>query len=97
MLLHLMAPPPQEPSEAARLEAVAEAGMGADDSKHAARHADDGSSTSAKSFSPTSSLEAAAEESKKEVKPEEPQRSKLKTALIMLSLCVRLLRLTVSF
>lgn len=82
-----MAPPVQEPSEASRLAGVAEAGMGADESEHTARLAGDGSSDRAKSLSPGGSSEDVAEP-KKEEKPAAPQRSKLKTALIMLSLCI---------
>ena len=87
--LYRMASATQEPSEASRLEGVAEAGMGADDSEHTARLADNGSSDGAKSVSPAGSSEDVAEP-KKEEQPEAPQRGKLKTSLIMFSLCVSL-------
>lgn len=90
-----MVVPADEPSQASRLEAVAEAGMGADDSEHStARLGDDARAGNEKSPSPSGSSEAAAEDLSKngigKDNPEVSQRGKLKTALIMLSLCVRL-------
>lgn len=92
-----MSTPAEEPSQAARLEGVVEAGMGADDAEHTAKRAGDGSSNGGKSLSPSELSEAVGEDVKKEEKkgetPQSPQRGKFKTALIMLSLCVRVLSL----
>ena len=77
----------EEPSQASRLEGVAEAGMGADDSEHTARLANAEKTSSARE-TPSNSSEAEIQEPKKEDAPEEPQRSKLKITLIMLSLCI---------
>lgn len=86
-----MATPANEPSEASRLEAVAEAGMGADDSEHAAKtESQVDAEKQAVSGSPAASSDGVPEEPKKEEKSEAPQRSTLKTVLIMGSLCVSL-------
>ncbi len=87
----IMATAAEEPSEASRLEAVAEAGMGADDHEHAAKLSNDENTDGAMSGSPALSSDGVGEEPKKDGKPEEPQRSKLKVVLIMGSLCVSLL------
>ncbi len=85
-----MATAAEKPSEASRLEAVAEAGMGADDHDHAANLSKEEKTDGATSESPAISLDGAGEEPKKDGKPEKPQRSALKVALIMGSLCVSL-------
>ena len=88
-----MAGATEEPPEAVRLEHIAEAGVGADNSDHAAKlSGHDSSSHGSKISSPAASSEAVAEDLEKEGKkvdaPEAPQRGKLKTVLIMFSLCV---------
>lgn len=80
----------EEPSEASRLEAVAEAGAGADDHEHAAKLGGHGGDPDgAAPRPPAVSSDGVNEEVKQEGKPEEPQRSALKIVLIMGSLCVR--------
>lgn len=86
-----MVPAAEKPSEASRLEAVAEAGMGADDHEHAANLSKAEDTNGATSESPAISLDGVGEDSKKDGKPEPPQRSALKIVLIMGSLCVSLL------
>ena len=83
-----MATTSEEPSQAERLEAVAEAGMGADEKEHAAPVSDENGESGDAGASPAASSEVVAEEPKKEEEPEEPPRSTLKVFLIMLSLCV---------
>lgn len=84
----IMATAAEKPSEASRLEAVAEAGMGADDHEHAATLSKEENTDGASSGSPAVSLDGAGEEPKKDGKPKQPQRSALKVVLIMGSLCV---------
>jgi len=79
------------PSEASRLEAVAEAGMGADDHEHAANPSNEENTNGATPESPAILSDGVGEEPTKSGKPEEPQRSTLKVILIMGSLCVSLL------
>lgn len=86
----IMATTAEIPSEASRLEAVAEAGTGADDHEHAAKLSNDENTDGAMSGSPALSSDGVGEEPK-DGKPEEPQRSALKVVLIMGSLCVSLL------
>ena len=82
----------EEPSEAERHAAVADAGMGANDAiatpgGHESQKAADGPANSDHSnLSTSSDLEAPQE--KDEVKDEPTPRSSLKTGLIMASLCV---------
>lgn len=82
------------PSEASRAEAVAEAGMGADTTPPTAMPSSEKATDLEKGengegFSPSSSSDAVGVKDEKTADvPEEPQRSKGKTALIMLALCV---------
>ncbi|KAL8716992.1 MAG: hypothetical protein Q9225_005728 [Loekoesia sp. 1 TL-2023] len=89
-----MANTEEVPSQASRAEAVAEAGMGADNTPSTAlptpvkatdlETADNGDPTSP----PSSTNGAEAKDEKPVAAPEESQRSKGKTALIMLALCI---------
>ena len=76
-----------EPSQASRLEGAVEAGMGADDTEHAARLTNIENSKNDRA-SPSISSDVAIQEPSKEQQDEAPQRSKLKIGLIMLSLCI---------
>ena len=76
----------EEKVEVSRLQHVAEAVMGADDSEHKAKLADTEEYRSA-GQTPSDSSDAAVE-SEQKAEPEAPQRSKLKVGLIMLSLCI---------
>ncbi|KAI4281828.1 MAG: hypothetical protein L6R38_003382, partial [Xanthoria sp. 2 TBL-2021] len=82
------------PSEASRAEAVAEAGMGADTTPPTAMPSSEKATDLEKGengegFSPSSSSDAVGVKDEKTADvPEEPQRSKGKTALIMLALCI---------
>ena len=78
---------PGEPSQAARLEDVAEAGMGADDTEHAAKLAGEDDKNGFDSVTPAVSLGSAGEQTK-EGNPKKSERSALKVVLIMASLCV---------
>ena len=86
-----MATTVEEPSQASRLEGVAEAGMGADNSEHAAKLGDEENTNGTTSASPAASSDGIGEEPKKDEQPEGPQRSALKIVLIMASLCVSFL------
>ena len=71
------------PSQASQLQDVAVAGMGADNAEHTAKLSSDARST------PSNSSDVVGPNSKMEKSQEvEPQRSKLKIVLIMLSLCI---------
>ena len=82
-----MSTAPGEPSQAARLEDVAEAGMGADDTEHAAKLAGEDDKNGSDSVTPQASSGSVGEQTK-EGKSKESERSVLKIVLIMASLCV---------
>ena len=73
-------------TQASRLEGVAEAGMGADDTEHAARLAN--AEKLSDHTSPSGSSDVGMPDSSKEQQESAPERSKLKINLIMLSLCI---------
>lgn len=76
----------KEPLQASRLEGVAEAGMGAVDSEHAARLAN--AERLSDRTSPSNSSDVVMPDSSKEQEEDAPERGKLKINLIMLSLCI---------
>ena len=73
--------------QASRFEGVAEAVMGADDSEHAARVADTEKRHSSHT-DPSDSSDTIVPEPPKGEQPDAPERSKMKIALIMFSLCL---------
>ena len=75
----------EPPPLASGLEDVAFGGMGAEESQQAAKIGDSEKDTRA---SPSNSSDIEMQEPKKEAQSEEPQRSKLKIVLIMISLCI---------
>ena len=77
----------EDPSQPSRLDVVAEAGKGAADSENIAKIADTEKLRDANS-SPSNSSDHEMQEPKKEQQPEVATRSKAKTTLIMLSLCI---------
>lgn len=77
----------EEPSQAPSLENAAEPRTGADDSEHIARSVDTEKRRDAGS-SPSNSSDHEMQEPTKEQQPEVASRSKAKTTLIMLSLCI---------
>lgn len=87
----------EEPSQAQKMEAVAEAGPGADANPHVANvnsenaNLDNEKQANGIPTSPSNSSDVVAEPKKDE--PQSPPRSTLKTVLIMASLCVSYLHL----
>ena len=77
----------EEASKVSRLEGVAEAGMGADDTEHNATLPGTNGDND-RLASPSDASDVVAQGPSKEQQDEEPARSKLKVVLIMLSLCI---------